>query len=178
MNEPSLATTAEEIARCYPVVRELRPHLGEAEFVEQVLRQQANERYHLAYLTNAVPAGAAEVDSPSASEMDSRVADAGGAKSDSVVPKPGSVVAVAGYRFMETLAWGRVMYVDDLVTASSARGGGFGGRMIAWLKATAHAQGCQEFHLDSGVHRFAAHRFYFRHGLEIRSFHFSKMLED
>ncbi len=45
-----LATTRAAIARCYPVMRELRPHLvGELEFVFQVERQQA-QGYQLALL--------------------------------------------------------------------------------------------------------------------------------
>jgi GNAT superfamily N-acetyltransferase len=43
------ASTDGEIARCYPVMRQLRPHLIEAEFVPTVRRQIA-EGYLLAYL--------------------------------------------------------------------------------------------------------------------------------
>lgn len=45
-----VAASEEEIARCYAVVLQLRPHLeGEAAFVEQVRRQQG-EGYHLAFV--------------------------------------------------------------------------------------------------------------------------------
>jgi len=43
------ATTDADIAKCFPVVVQLRPHLTEAAFVEQVKRQQENG-YHLVYL--------------------------------------------------------------------------------------------------------------------------------
>lgn len=46
----ALATGRAEIARCYPVLHELRPHLAsEAEFVFRVERQQA-QGYQLAFL--------------------------------------------------------------------------------------------------------------------------------
>ena len=47
-----LAGTAEEIARCYGVMRELRPHVGEAEFVPRVQAQMA-QGFRLAYLEHA-----------------------------------------------------------------------------------------------------------------------------
>src|SRR5690349_2310228 len=84
--------------------------------------------------------------------------------------------AVAGFRFLENLAWSRTLYVDDLVTRSHLRSHGHADRLFAWLEDEAQRQGCDEFHLDSGVgpHRQPAHRFYFAHGMRIASFHFSK----
>ncbi|HST29699.1 MAG TPA: GNAT family N-acetyltransferase [Chthoniobacterales bacterium] len=46
----AIASTREEIRRCYPVMRELRTHLiDEREFVDRVARQQKQD-YHLAFL--------------------------------------------------------------------------------------------------------------------------------
>jgi GNAT superfamily N-acetyltransferase len=46
----AIAKTADEIRRCYPVVRELRTHVKDAEeLVDRVLRQQ-EQGYHLAFL--------------------------------------------------------------------------------------------------------------------------------
>ena len=36
----------------------------------------------------------------------------------------GKVLALAGYRFSESLSWGKFMYVDDLVTAEKSRSRG------------------------------------------------------
>jgi GNAT superfamily N-acetyltransferase len=134
------AETDQEIRACHAVMAQLRPQLGEAQFVEQVKRQQASG-YRLAYL---------EVS--------------------------GLIVCVAGLRLMETLAWGRVLYVDDLVTDDTVRSRGYGERMMDALVAHARNEGCIQLHLDSGVQRFAAHRFYLRRGFEIRSHHFSLVL--
>jgi GNAT superfamily N-acetyltransferase len=85
----------------------------------------------------------------------------------------GEVRCVAGFVIGTKLAWGRHLYVDDLVTAERHRSSGAGARMIAWLASYAREHGCQQLHLDSGVQRFAAHRFYLRHGFDIASHHFS-----
>ena len=86
--------------------------------------------------------------------------------------------AVAGFRINEYLAWGKHLYVDDLVTAAEHRGSGLADRLFAWLEGEARACGCTQFHLDSGVgeDRQDAHRFYFRHGLRIGSYHFEREL--
>ena len=83
------------------------------------------------------------------------------------------VLAVGGYRFIEMLAWGKAMYVDDLVTTSARRGSGCGSALFDWLVAQARAAGCAQFHLDSGVQRFGAHRFYLHKGMDIVGHHYS-----
>lgn len=89
----------------------------------------------------------------------------------------GEVVrAVAGYRFMEMLYCGRILYVDDLITDERTRSRGHGKQLITWLEQEARKRGCGELHLDSGVHREHAHRFYFREGYTITAFHFRKKL--
>ncbi len=88
------------------------------------------------------------------------------------------VVSVAGFRITETLAWGKFMYVDDLVTDEDQRSKGYGDKLIDWLMEHAKENQCKEFHLDSGVQRFSAHRFYFRKRLTISCYHFERMLKD
>jgi len=85
----------------------------------------------------------------------------------------GVVVAVAGFRISECLAWGKFLYVDDLVTASSSRSRGCGQKLFAWLVARARAAGCAQLHLDSGVQRFGAHRFYLGQRMDITCHHFA-----
>ena len=88
------------------------------------------------------------------------------------------VMAVAGYRYFEMLAWGKAMYVDDLVSTEKSRGLGHGSRLFDWLVEQARKAGCDQFHLDSGVHRFVAHRFYLHKGMDITSHHFALKLRD
>ena len=89
------------------------------------------------------------------------------------VESEGEALCVAGFVVGTKLAWGKHMYVDDLVTAARHRSRGAGAVMIAWLKSHALELGCNQLHLDSGVQRFEAHRFYFREGFYIGSHHFS-----
>lgn len=89
------------------------------------------------------------------------------------VESDGEVLCVAGFVVGVKLAWGKHVYVDDLVTADRHRSKGAGAEMIEWLKSHALRLGCDQLHLDSGVQRFAAHRFYLREGFNIASHHFS-----
>lgn len=86
--------------------------------------------------------------------------------------------AVAGFRINEYLAWGKHLYVDDLVTGEDHRGRGLADQLFAWLEDEARDCGCTQFHLDSGLgeDRQDAHRFYFRHGLRIGAHHFQREL--
>ena len=89
------------------------------------------------------------------------------------VEENGAVLAVAGFVITSKLAWGRHLYVDDLVTAASQRSRGAGHCLMDWLRQYAIDQGCEQLHLDSGVQRFRAHRFYLREGFDINSHHFA-----
>jgi GNAT superfamily N-acetyltransferase len=89
----------------------------------------------------------------------------------------GAVRSCAGYRFTRTLSWGFHLYVDDLITRAVDREGGFGSQLFDWLVAEARRRGCESFHLDSGVQRFGAHRFYLHKRMDIIAHHFSLGLD-
>ncbi len=86
------------------------------------------------------------------------------------------VLAVAGFRLSESLSFGKFLYVDDLVTKEDARSRGAGAALLARLRQIARAAGCRELHLDSGVQRHAAHRFYLRERMDITCYHFREVL--
>ncbi len=136
-----LAYSDEEIAACYPVMQQLRPHIGAEEFVQRV-RSQQDDGYRLAY-----------------------------------IEANNSLAAVAGFRIGQNLAWGRFLYVDDLVTYDEKRSSGYGRQLLSWLKAFAIEKGCEQLHLDSGVQRTDAHRFYEREGMQRASYHFVQALK-
>jgi GNAT superfamily N-acetyltransferase len=81
------------------------------------------------------------------------------------------VVAAAGYRMLHTMAWGKIIYLDDLVALSDERGRGFGAQLLQWLQATARQHNCDAVHLDTGFSRFAAHRSYLRNGFRLDCHH-------
>ncbi|CAA9440438.1 MAG: hypothetical protein AVDCRST_MAG80-1264 [uncultured Rubrobacteraceae bacterium] len=130
----------EEITSTFPVMRQLRTHLDENEYLEKIKRMRRSG-YRLA----AATAG-------------------------------GEVRRAAGFRVVEFLAYEKFLYLDDLVTAEDARSTGHGERMLDWLAGVAREEGCGSLQLDSGVQRHEAHRFYFRKGMKISSYHFSKAL--
>jgi len=136
----ALIESSEALRHCYPVIAELRPHLTEQQFVEQVERQQ-RDGYRLAALED-----------------------------------DGEVRALTGFRVMEMLWCGRILYVDDLITASVHRSHGYGGNLFDWLVSHARKHRCAQLHLDSGVQRFGAHRFYLDKRMDIVAHHFSLML--
>ena len=86
------------------------------------------------------------------------------------------MVAAAGYRISSNFFMGKHLYVDDLVTADAERSSGYGRRMITWLRDKANSSQCKFLHLDSGIHRGRAHKFYFQEGFTIASYHFSQEL--
>ncbi len=75
----------EEIVSTLPVMRQLRTHLDEDEYLEKIERMRRSG-YRLAAATEG-----------------------------------GLVRCVAGFRIVEFLAYGKFLYVDDLVTAEDAR---------------------------------------------------------
>lgn len=88
------------------------------------------------------------------------------------VVRDGRVVAAAGFRIGEKFAWGRHLYVDDLVAVPTERSKGYGSALLSWLKRYGKAAECSQLHLDSAVHRADAHRFYEREALIPASLHF------
>ena len=134
----SIAESDAEIAACYTVMRELRPHIAEDQFLSHVRRQE-RAGYRLAV--------ARDGEQP---------------------------VAAAGFRILENLAWGRFLYVDDLVTLPTHRSRGFGAELLTWLRERAAQENCAQLHLDSGIQRKDAHRFYQREGMTLSSFHFAE----
>ena len=82
--------------------------------------------------------------------------------------------AVAGFRVGHYLAWGDLLYCDDLSSRPEFRRQGHASQLLDWLIGEARRLGCTQFHLDSGVgiDRQDAHRLYMSKGMRIGSHHF------
>lgn len=83
------------------------------------------------------------------------------------------IKCVAGYRFAEFLAWGKVLIVDDLITQPLARGIGFGTHLIKWLMREAKNKSCDGLHLDTRIDHVDAHRLYLNLDFKIDCLHLS-----
>ncbi len=131
----ALAETDQVVARCHPVMVQLRPHPVDVN--ESLRRSNASLPRDSGWLTLKT--------------------------------------ATRSWRLracvQEMLAHGRLLYVDDLVSAALRSHGD--GALMAWLVAYAREQGCVSLQLDSGVQRYDAHRFYFSQRMHIASYHFA-----
>ena len=78
----------------------------------------------------------------------------------------GRFVTLAGYRMATTLVRGRHLFVDDLVTAASEQGKGYGTAMLRRLGEIARAAGVERVCLDS---RDTARTFYERVGFTMHT---------
>lgn len=120
---------------------QLRTHLSEQQYIDQVKRQREAAGYEVAAFFDE-----------------------------------GQVRCVAGYRISECLSWGKFLYVDDLVSDQNGRSKNYGKQMMDWLLDEAKNNDCKELHLDSGVQRHGAHRFYLRERMDITCYHFALKL--
>ena len=84
--------------------------------------------------------------------------------------------AVAGFRVMHMLAWGHMLYCDDLGTRYEHRRLGYASQLMDWLIDEAQRLHLDTVHLDSGLgeDRVDAHRLYFNKRMRISAFHFSR----
>lgn len=84
-----------------------------------------------------------------------------------------TILCVAGFVTGHKLGWGNYLYIDDLVTDEAKRSSGAGKYLIEWFKDYAHINQIEQIHLDSGVHRYGAHKFYLKEEFVISSHHFA-----
>ena len=90
-----------------------------------------------------------------------------------VIEQDAEIVAAAGYRVATFLAWGRVLYIDDLIAHPQRKRSGFGGALLDWLLDEGRRLGCTAAHLDTGHQRHDAHRLYLNKGFVLSSHHMS-----
>lgn len=81
------------------------------------------------------------------------------------------VVACMGFRLITTLAWGKILYIDDLITKELYRGKGYGKALLNKALEVAKKKGCKQVHLDTGYHRHSAHKIYLSQGFEFQCHH-------
>lgn len=86
------------------------------------------------------------------------------------------IEACLGYRIFETLAWGKILYIDDLITAEKSHGNGYGAFLLNHTIEEAKRQNCHQVHLDSGYQRHAAHHVYLKHKFKLSCHHLALVL--
>lgn len=93
-----------------------------------------------------------------------------------VCVQDGKVCGITVFRILEKTYSGRELYCDDLITDEARRSSGVGRALMRYMEMRAADRGCDCLALDSGTQRQQAHKFYFREGLTVPAFHFSKPL--
>jgi len=88
----------------------------------------------------------------------------------------GQIMGLAGYRLMDNLLYGRLVYVDDLVVTAAMQRSKVGERLLNAVRAEARLMDCDHLVLDTGLHMSLAQRFYFRQGLLAQGMHFVEPL--
>ena len=58
----------------------------------------------------------------------------------------GQAICAAGFVIETRLAWGKHMYIEDLVTDAHRRSSGLGKVMLDWLKSYAQKNDCEQIH--------------------------------
>lgn len=92
------------------------------------------------------------------------------------IEENGKGVSFCGYRPTTMLHRGRSIYIDDLCTLPEARGKGHAKALLDYVLKEAGKEKLQSIHLDSGHHRYDAHRLYLNFGFKITSHHFAMEL--
>lgn len=89
----------------------------------------------------------------------------------------GKAASAIGFRYLQFFFNGRHFYIDDLVTLPDHRGKGYGGKLLDYVFNLAKENGYPTVTLDSGHHRYDAHRLYLNKGFDITAHHFVKQLD-
>jgi GNAT superfamily N-acetyltransferase len=84
------------------------------------------------------------------------------------VESDGEILCVAGFIVGIKLAWGKHIYVDDLVTTEPHRSKGAGAKMISWLKSHARQLGRNQLHLGLRRAAFLCPQVLLARGLQYR----------
>lgn len=84
--------------------------------------------------------------------------------------------AFIGFRTMNMLRTGKIIYVDDLFTLPSYRGHGYAGALLDYVHKQAEEQGIDTVHLDSGFALHPAHRLYLSKGYVLACHHFARQI--
>ena len=92
------------------------------------------------------------------------------------IEEDGMAVSAGVFRMNYYFARGKNIYIDDLSTLPAYRGKGYGSHILKAIKNYAVENNCDNIHLDSGHHRYDAHRLYLNFGFQISSHHFALKL--
>jgi ribosomal protein S18 acetylase RimI-like enzyme len=85
-------------------------------------------------------------------------------------------VGLSGFWINTKLYSGKYLEIDNFIVDARYRSKQLGKQLADWLQTEAQKHNCQTIMLDAYTSNHNAHRFYFREGFHIKSYHFYKSL--
>jgi ribosomal protein S18 acetylase RimI-like enzyme len=85
-------------------------------------------------------------------------------------------LGLSGFWINTKLYSGKYLEIDNFIVDAACRSQELGKQLSDWMHQLAINENCQTIMLDAYTSNNAAHRFYFREGFHIKSYHFYKSL--
>lgn len=86
------------------------------------------------------------------------------------------LVGVSGMWFCTRHYMGKSVELDHVYIKPEYRGNGLGKQFMAWIYNYVIGKGCNSVELNTYVHNYPSHKFYYNEGFEILGYHFLKKL--
>lgn len=84
------------------------------------------------------------------------------------------LIGVTGLWYCTRHYAGKSAELDHVYILEDYRNKGIGGQFMAWIKDYIKSKGCEAIELNTYVHNFPSHKFYYNEGMEARGYHFIK----
>ena len=84
------------------------------------------------------------------------------------------LIGISGLWFCTRHYAGKSAELDHVFIIECYRNKGLGKQFMAWIKDYIKSKGCEAIELNTYVHNFPSHKFYYNEGLEARGYHFIK----
>lgn len=86
-------------------------------------------------------------------------------------------VAFAGYRMMNSLHSGHIIYIDDLCTLETHRGKGLATQLLDYVEDISRKMNLDAVVLDTDFHNNTAQKVYFKNGFKLVAVHLAHKLK-
>ena len=93
-----------------------------------------------------------------------------------VIENDGALLGVCGIWYCTRHYAGKSAELDHVYIDDEFRGKGLGKKFLAWIYDYVKTKGCQSAELNTYVHNYPSHKFYYNEGFEILGYHFFKKL--
>nr|WP_321222133.1 GNAT family N-acetyltransferase [uncultured Psychroserpens sp.] len=84
------------------------------------------------------------------------------------------IIGVSGLWFCTRHYMGKTVELDHVYIDDAYRNKGLGKNFLNWIYEYVKSKGCNSAELNTYVHNYASHKFYYNEGFEILGYHFLK----